>query len=143
MAGTSSSSNCEGADAVCVLASDGIREPLLDERSYRVLRLSNKLEVALVHDSKTDRASACMTVNVGYFNDPEDIPGLAHATEHLLFQGTKRYDGSAYRPLENSSTNSFEYPSDNEYEEYLAMHSVSILSFLSMTNIKRLAYCKV
>jgi nardilysin len=28
-----------------------------------------------------------MNVNVGSFNDPDDIPGLAHYLEHMLFMG--------------------------------------------------------
>jgi Insulinase (Peptidase family M16) len=40
-----------------------------------------------VHDAKTDKASAAMDVNVGYFNDPEQLPGLAHCLEHM---GTKK-----------------------------------------------------
>ncbi|RAL63564.1 hypothetical protein DID88_003608 [Monilinia fructigena] len=32
-----------------------------------------------------------MDVNVGNFSDPEDFPGMAHAVEHLLFMGTKKY----------------------------------------------------
>ena len=31
-----------------------------------------------------------MDVNVGNFSDPEDLPGLAHCVEHMLFMGTKK-----------------------------------------------------
>jgi insulysin len=64
--------------------------PLLDDRSYRVIRLPNKLEALLVHDPETDKASAALDVNVGNFNDREDMPGMAHAVEHLLFMGTEK-----------------------------------------------------
>jgi insulysin len=53
----------------------------LDDRSYRVIRLPNQLEVLLVHDADTDKASAAMDVNVGNFSDEEDMPGMAHAVE--------------------------------------------------------------
>ena len=69
---------------------DHLEAPELDDRSYRVIRLPNKLEALLVHDADTDKASASVNVNVGSFSDDEDMPGMAHAVEHLLFMGTKK-----------------------------------------------------
>ena len=61
---------------------DSLETPSLDDRSYRVIKLpSNQLEVLLVHDADTDKASAAMDVNVGNFSDEEDMPGMAHAVE--------------------------------------------------------------
>jgi hypothetical protein len=60
---------------------DRLETPSLDDRSYRVVRLPNQLEVLLVHDAETDKASAAMDVNVGNFSDEEDMPGMAHAVE--------------------------------------------------------------
>jgi insulysin len=62
----------------------------LDDRSYRVIKLENQLEVLLVQDADTDKASAAMDVNVGNFSNPLDVPGLAHCVEHMLFRGTKK-----------------------------------------------------
>ncbi|KAF7540169.1 hypothetical protein G7054_g1587 [Neopestalotiopsis clavispora] len=84
---------------------DKLETPSLDDRSYRVIRLSNQLEVLLVHDAETDKASAAMDVNVGSFSDEDDMPGMAHAVEHLLFMGTKKY------------------PIENAYNQYLSAHS--------------------
>ncbi len=69
---------------------DRLEAPELDDRSYRVIRLANKLEALLVHDPDTDKASASVNVNVGSFSDADDMPGMAHAVEHLLFMGTKK-----------------------------------------------------
>ena len=77
----------------------------LDDRSYRVVELPNKLEALLVHDPKTDKASASVNVNVGSFSDADNMPGMAHAVEHLLFMGTKKY------------------PVENDYNQYLTAHS--------------------
>jgi insulysin len=74
---------------VVVIANE-LEKPLLDKRSYRLVRLGNKLEVLLIHDPETDKASAAIDVNVGSFSDPEDMPGLAHAVEHMLFMGTEK-----------------------------------------------------
>ncbi len=69
---------------------DKLETSSLDDRSYRVIRLPNKLEALLVHDPETDKASASVNVNVGSFSDADDMPGMAHAVEHLLFMGTEK-----------------------------------------------------
>lgn len=67
-----------------------MEKPLLDNRTYRVVRLANDLEALLIHDPDTDKASAAMDVNIGSFSDADDMPGMAHAVEHLLFMGTEK-----------------------------------------------------
>lgn len=79
-------------------------KPLTDKREYKAIVLDNGLEALLIHSPDTDKASTAMDVNVGAFADPEDLPGLAHFCEHLLFMGTKKY------------------PKENEYSEYLSAH---------------------
>jgi insulysin len=44
-----------------------------DDRSYRLIRLSNELEALLVHDANTDKSSASMDVHVGNLCDPVSI----------------------------------------------------------------------
>lgn len=63
---------------------DRLETPSLDDRAYRVIRLPNQLEVLLVHDEDTDKASAAMDVNVGNFSDPAEFPGMAHAVSDEL-----------------------------------------------------------
>jgi insulysin len=72
---------------------DDLEKPELDDRSYRVIALPNKLEALLVHDPTTDKASASLCVNVGSFSDEADLQGEAHAIEHLLFMGTEKVSG--------------------------------------------------
>ena len=69
---------------------DSLETPSLDNRSYRVVRLPNQLEVLLVHDGETDKASAAMDVNVGNFSDEDDFPGMAHAVEHVPLASSYR-----------------------------------------------------
>lgn len=73
---------------------DRLDKPLLDTRSYRVVKLPNQLEALLIHDEDTDKASAAMDVNVGSFSDVKELPGIAHAVEHLLFMGTEKVSNS-------------------------------------------------
>ncbi|KAN0095601.1 LuxS/MPP-like metallohydrolase [Hyaloscypha variabilis] len=95
---------------------DRLETPSLDDRKYRVVRLPNQLEVLLVHDAETDKASAAMDVNVGNFSDEEDMSGMAHAVEHLLFMGTKKY------------------PVENDYSQYLSSHSGSSNAYTGATS---------
>ncbi|KAL8702430.1 MAG: hypothetical protein Q9201_004405 [Fulgogasparrea decipioides] len=94
---------------------DRLETPALDDRSYRVIRLPNKLEALLVHDPETDKASASVNVNVGSFSDADDMPGMAHAVEHLLFMGTEKY------------------PVENDYNQYLSANSGYSNAYTSST----------
>ena len=71
-----------------------LEKPLLDTRTYRVVRLPNKLEALIIHDADTDKAAAAMNIGAGSFSDAEDMPGMAHAVEHLLFMGTEKVGSS-------------------------------------------------
>uniref|UniRef100_A0A182FT79 Peptidase M16 N-terminal domain-containing protein n=1 Tax=Anopheles albimanus TaxID=7167 RepID=A0A182FT79_ANOAL len=61
-----------------------------DNRDCRGLRLPNGLKVVLVSDATTDRSAAALSVTVGHLNDPQEIPGAAHLSEHMLFLGTEK-----------------------------------------------------
>ncbi|PFH35633.1 hypothetical protein BESB_052840 [Besnoitia besnoiti] len=52
------------------------------------------MRVLLVSDPECDEAAASIRVGVGSTSDPPEIPGLAHFTEHMLFQGSKRFPGT-------------------------------------------------
>ena len=58
-----------------------LETPLGDARQYELLIMGNKLEVLLVHDATTDRASAALDIRVGSYSDPPGMPGTAHAVE--------------------------------------------------------------
>lgn len=96
------------ADKYTILAdNDNIERPILDDRSYRFIKLNNNdLHVLLINDPSTDKSAAALDVNVGSFADKKyNVSGLAHFCEHLLFMGTKKY------------------PEENEYSSYLSKHS--------------------
>lgn len=77
-------------------------KPLVDDRKYRAIRLTNNLEALLISDISSSRCSASLSVGVGSFQNDEDVLGLAHFTEHMIFLGSKSYQ----RP--------------GEFEEYLS-----------------------
>jgi insulysin len=66
-------------------------KPLVDDRKYRVIRLTNNLDVTMISDISSGRCSASLSVGVGSFNDDEDVLGLAHFTEHMIFLGSKSF----------------------------------------------------
>ncbi len=90
-----------------------------DSRDYRVLTLENGLNVLLVSDPEADKAAASMNVRVGSAQDPDDLKGLAHFLEHMLFLGTEPYpESDAYqRYISNNagSHNAFTAQQDTNY----------------------------
>lgn len=75
-----------------------------DQRDYRIIRLSNGLRCALVHDPKTSQAAVSAAVRAGHFQDPIDAQGLAHFLEHMLFLGTQGF------------------PEPEDYQQFVSQH---------------------
>lgn len=74
-----------------------------DKKDYRAIKLENGLKALLIHNPKNDeKAAAKMLVNVGFYDDPDHVAGLAHFLEHLMFKGNKKY------PIESHSNKFFE-----------------------------------
>ena len=87
-----------------IIAAEEILKSPADTRDYAAITLDNGLRVILVSDPDTDKAAASLDVNVGYFQDPKERPGLAHFLEHMLFLGTEKY------------------PDANSYKEFISNH---------------------
>lgn len=111
--------------AMSTLASSSIAGPVprsspLDDRAYKTLTLSNGLKVLLVSDSDLDKAAAALDVSVGFFNDPIDLPGLAHFLEHMLFLGTAKYPDeesySAYLGEKGGYSNAYTSCENTNYQ---------------------------
>lgn len=62
-----------------------VLKPRIDDRKYRAIKLSNNLEAFLISDQNTVTCAASMSVGVGSFFDDNNVPGLAHFFEHMLF----------------------------------------------------------
>jgi hypothetical protein len=74
-----------------VMPPNTVEKSPADDKEYRALTLANGLRVLLASDPKADTAAAALNVRVGHFSDPDDVPGLAHFCEHMLFLGTKKF----------------------------------------------------
>ncbi|TKR69956.1 hypothetical protein L596_022039 [Steinernema carpocapsae] len=77
--------------AVVMKRFDNIKKSVSDKREYRGLELSNGIKILLVSDPDADKSAASLDVNIGHLMDPNELPGLAHFCEHMLFLGTKKY----------------------------------------------------
>uniref|UniRef100_G3NHC1 Nardilysin convertase n=1 Tax=Gasterosteus aculeatus aculeatus TaxID=481459 RepID=G3NHC1_GASAC len=76
--------------------------------------MSNGLRALLISDfSRTDgkgeeeQDTAALCISVGSFSDPEDLPGLAHFLEHMVFMGSEKY------------------PAENGFDAFLKKHGGS------------------
>ena len=55
---------------------------LNDDRSYKLIRLPNEMEVLLVHDPNTDKSAAALDVHVGHLTDP--VRDFSHPPLHFF-----------------------------------------------------------
>ncbi|XP_058832419.1 insulin-degrading enzyme [Topomyia yanbarensis] len=98
---------------------DNITKSQQDNRNYRGLQLENGLKVLLISDPSTDKSAAALSVEVGHLSDPDEIPGLAHFCEHMLFLGTKKYtnenDYMAFLSNNGGSSNAATYADTTKY----------------------------
>jgi insulysin len=90
-----------------------LEQPSLDKRKYLHVTLDDELDVLLISDPETDKASAAMDVHVGQLCDG-DFPGIAHFCEHMLFIGTEKY------------------PTENAYDQFLTTHGGSSNAFTDL-----------
>lgn len=81
---------CIGLPALGAAASD-ILQPEADYRDFRLYQLSNGMQALAVHHPRSTEAGFSVAAKTGSLYDPENIPGLAHFLEHMLFLGTSKY----------------------------------------------------
>lgn len=70
--------------------------PKNESRKIKNGILSNGLKYAVIDDKLDDKTYISVGVGVGTNMDPDDLPGLAHFTEHMLFLGSKKFPDENY-----------------------------------------------
>jgi zinc protease len=63
---------------------------LIDTPTVHRRTLSNGLRVLARRDSTAPVAAIVTYVNAGYFDETDDVAGIAHVLEHMFFKGTPR-----------------------------------------------------
>ena len=67
-----------------------------DNRKYKLIEFKNKMLGLIVSDNQIKTAGATLRVNAGSLEEPENMNGLAHFLEHMLFYGSKKYPEENY-----------------------------------------------
>ena len=62
--------------------------PLLSADSVRRVKLQNGLTALIRRDASAPVVAIVTHVKVGYFDEPDDVAGIAHVLEHMYFKGT-------------------------------------------------------
>jgi len=84
-----------------------------------------------VSDPTSKQAAAAMDVRCGSFDDPDDLPGLSHFLEHMLFLGLWFTSAGETHPTPPMPAGSTKYPGEGEYNEYIRKHNGSDNAFTS------------
>jgi zinc protease len=77
-------------------ASDTPAEPAPVSAEPVRYRLDNGLTVVLQRDTSRPRVAVAMSYHVGSRDDPEGYRGLAHLTEHMMFEGMAKGTGHSF-----------------------------------------------
>lgn len=74
-----------------------------DKKEYRLIQLPNKVKALLISSASTSSdaadnenlAAANITINVGSYDNPPKVLGLAHFLEHMVHMGSEKYPGES------------------------------------------------
>jgi len=103
-----------------------------DRRLFKHITLPNNLQVLLVSDVLTENSSASLSISIGSHND--DIQGIAHFLEHMLFMGSEKYpDENEYTTIlkeNNGSSNA--YTANDHTNYYFSCVNESFLKVLDV-----------
>ncbi|XP_029687014.1 nardilysin [Takifugu rubripes] len=78
-----------------------------DEMEEEVEEEDDDNEAKKKRGNAEKQSAAALCVGVGSFSDPDDLPGLAHFLEHMVFMGSEKY------------------PSENGFDAFLKKHGGS------------------
>ena len=98
---------------------NNIYVPVNCKNTHKYISLDNKLDILFIEDTISVNSCAVVYVECGSNNDPEDVEGLAHFLEHLLFMGSTKYsDVDAYFKQINMNGGSSNASTARDYTTY-------------------------
>ena len=65
-----------------------------DNREYKYFTMENKLQCLIILDRNESMCGACLNIEVGSLLEANNVDGLAHFLEHMVFMGSKKYPES-------------------------------------------------
>lgn len=80
--------------------------------------LGNGLRVVLVRNTLAPVIASDLTYLVGSRDDPADVPGMAHAQEHMMFRGTKNLSTSELGTIATALGGSFNAQTSETLTQY-------------------------
>lgn len=90
----------------------------LGAQSLSVTRatLANGLQVVVVHDALAPVVTTIMNYKVG--SDEQTVPGLAHATEHMMFRGSASLSSAAFMEIMSLVGGDFDADTQNAITQF-------------------------
>ena len=76
---------------MATLSSPIAGRPVLDPATVHRTTLGNGLKVLIRRDESAPVAAVVTYVKAGYFDETDDVAGIAHVLEHMFFKGTERH----------------------------------------------------
>jgi insulysin len=115
-----------------IMESGEIRKPLIDDRHYSSIALPNGIVAVIISDPNTLVAAVAMSVGCGQMDDPPQVQGLAHFTEHMVFLGSGRPGCGG-----ESAFTDFLATANGDHNAYTSLNSTTFHYSLSHTYTER------
>jgi insulysin len=111
-----------------------INKPIYDLRTFSGNKLDNNIRYINIFDEHLDRSYVTIAVKTGSFNNPNNIGGLAHFLEHMLFMGSKKYPNEShfYKRLNELGGSSNAYTDTMETVYYFNIYNSGLEEILDI-----------
>lgn len=93
--------------------------------SYKITKLDNGLPVIYLEMPNTETINISITIRVGSINEPDNVQGISHILEHMLFKQNKKYTSKLklYQALDELGANYNAFTSHNVTCFYIKTHT--------------------
>lgn len=82
---------------LCLLFFIGVNA-MAEKKVYKK-KLDNGLNIIVIDNGKIPIANVMVVYNVGCADDPEDLMGISHFVEHMMFSGTKTVPSHEFKKI--------------------------------------------